>query len=139
VRTIKWSDYCNKILATVDNEAFFISELKNVHRRGNEIKAECPFKELHGNKTDNTPSLTVNLDKGLYYCQTCHSKGNIHTMLKALYGYSNEKAWTTLGDALNIERPDSTKPMRPPIEIGLVAHYHKALMELTGPIKNHAS
>lgn len=132
---IKWSDYRNKILASLDNEAFFLSELNNVDRRGTEIKAECPFTHLHESSTDNTPSLTVNVDRGVYYCQTCHSKGNAHTMYKHLYKLSNELAWFELGDALKIERPNSTKPARPEIDIDLVSKYHQALMSLTGPIR----
>ena len=131
-----WSDYCNRILAEIDNEAFFLNELKNVQRRGQEVKAECPFKELHESQTDANPSLTVNLSKGVYYCNTCHSKGNIHTMYKQLYGLSNEEAWFQLGDGLQIPRPDSTKPARPDINVGLVAQYHQALMKLTGPIRD---
>ena len=133
---MRWSDYTNRILAEIDNEAFFLNELKNVQRRGQEIKAECPFKELHESQKDDNPSLTVNLAKGVYYCNTCHSKGNIHTMYKQLYNVSNEEAWFQLGDALNIPRPDSTKPTRPEIETGLVSDYHMALMKLTGPIRD---
>ncbi len=133
---MQWSEYRNRILAEIDNEAFFLSELKKVHRRGNELKAECPFKELHENQSDDTPSLTVSVGKGVYYCQTCHSKGNVHTLYKALYGLSSEEAWFELGDALKIPRPDSTKPARPEIPIGLVSQYHQALMNLTGPIRN---
>ena len=40
-----------------------------------------------------------------------------------------------MGDGLKIERPDSTKPTRPDIEMGLISEYHQALMELTGPIR----
>lgn len=112
-----------------------LSELKNVQRRGTEAKAECPFKSLHEEGVDTNPSLTVNLSRGLYYCQTCHSKGNVHTLYKTVYNVSNEQAWFELGDALKIERPDSTKPTRPSIEIGLVSEYNKALMKLTGPIR----
>ena len=112
---MNWSDYRNRILAEIDNEAFFLNELTNVQRRGNEVKAECPFKELHESKTDNNPSLTVNLDKGVYYCNSCHSKGNIFTMYKQLYGLSNEEAWFSLGDSLKIPRPDGSKPTRPDI------------------------
>lgn len=131
-----WSDYTNRILAEIDTEAFFISELKNIQRRGLEAKAECPFKDLHESQTDNNPSLTVNLDKGVYYCNSCHSKGNVHTMYKQLYGLTNEQAWFQLGDALNIQRPDNTKPTRPDINVGLVQSYHTALMQLTGPIRD---
>lgn len=133
---MKWSDYRNKILAELDNEAFFISELKNVNRRGTEVKASCPFPELHESGSDNTPSLTVNVDRGVYYCQTCHSKGNAHSLYKHLYNLSNEQAWFELGDALKIERPNSTKPARPEIDIDLVSQYHQALMTLTGPLRD---
>ena len=132
---MRWSEYCNRILAEVDNEAFFMNELSNVQRRGHEVKAECPFKDLHESRTDNNPSLTVNLAKGVYYCNSCHSKGNIHTMYKFLYNLSNEAAWFQLGDALKIPRPDGTKPTRPDIEVGLVSYYHAQLMNLTGPIR----
>jgi hypothetical protein len=136
VCSIRWTDYTNRILSEVDNEAYFISVLSDVQRRGLEIKAECPFKELHESFTDNNPSLTVNVSKGVYYCNSCHSKGNIHTMLRKLDGLSNEEAWFQLGDALKITRPDGTKPTRPEIEPGLAQVYHRALMKLTGPIRD---
>lgn len=132
---MRWDTYRNRILAEIDNEAFFLNELKNVQRRGNEIKAECPFKELHESHTDNNPSLTVNLLKGVWYCNSCHSKGNVFTMYKQLYHLSNEDAWYALGDALKIPRPDGSKPTRPDIEPGLVREYHQRLMSLTGPLR----
>lgn len=131
-----WTTYRNRILDEIDAEAFFLNELNNVQRRGNELKAECPFKELHESMTDNNPSLTVNLDKKVYYCNSCGSKGNIHTMYKQLYHLTSEEAWLSLGDALNIPRPDSSKPTRPDIDPGLVVDYHNKLMELTGPIRD---
>jgi hypothetical protein len=122
-------------LASVDNEAFFMNELHNIQRRGNEIKAECPFKNLHESQTDNNPSLTVNLAKGVYYCNSCHTKGNIHTLYMQLYNVSKEDAWFALGDALSIERPEGAKPARPDIDVGLVSEYHQNLMTQTGPIR----
>ena len=132
---MRWSEYRNRILADIDNEAFLLSELKNVQRRGNEIKAECPFKELHESQTDNNPSFTANLLTGTWYCNSCHSKGNIHTLYKALYHTTSEEAWLQLGDALKIPRPDGSKPMRPDIDTGLVSEYHRRLMSLTGPLR----
>lgn len=90
---------------------------------------------MHENKTDNTPSLTVNVSKGIYFCQTCNSKGNVHTLYKSIYKLSNEQAWFELGDALKIERPNSSKPARPEVDLELVSKYHQALMTLTGPIR----
>lgn len=120
----------------MDNEAYFTSVLNNINRRGEEIKAECPFKDLHESQTDNNPSLTVNLQKGVYYCNSCHSKGNIHTMYRQLGNKTAEETWFELGDALNIPRPDGTKPARPDIEPGLVREYHEALMKLKGPLRD---
>lgn len=133
---MRWSEYTNRILAEIDTEAFFSNELKNAQRRGNELKASCPFLDLHEDKADKNPSLTVNLDKGVYYCNTCQSKGNVHTFYRLMYGLSNEEAWFNLGDGLKITRPDGTKPARPLIETGLVGHYHRALMDLTGPLRD---
>lgn len=132
---MRWTDYCNRILAEIDNEAFFLGELEKVQRNGSEVKAECPFKDLHESQTDVNPSLTVNLSKGVYYCNTCHSKGNVQTMYKALYDKTTAQAWYDLGDGLKIPRPDSARPTRPAIETGLVSQYHNALMNLTGPIR----
>ena len=133
---MKWSDYRNRILADIDNETFFINELKNAQRNGNEVKAECPFTDMHEGQKDENPSLTVNLTKGVYYCNTCQSRGNIHTMYMNLYGKSKEEAWFDLGDGLGLPRPDGAKPARPDIDPGLVSHYHNALMGLTGPIRD---
>ena len=113
-----------------------MSVLSNIQRRGNEIRAECPFKDLHMGHTDNNPSLTVNLLKGVYYCNTCHSKGNIHTMYRHLEHKTPEEAWFDLGDTLKIPRPDGTKPARPDVDTGLIQEYHAALLSLTGPLRD---
>lgn len=131
---MKYSDFCNKVLANLDNEAFFIEALQNVTRRGHEAKAECPFSSLHAGSADNTPSFTVNLLKGLYYCQTCHSRGNAHTLYKHLYSLSNEEAWNQMGARLGLESPN-IKPEKY-IDTSLVATYHTNLMNLTGPIRD---
>ena len=127
---MRWSDYCNKILASVDIEEFYYSELRNIVRRGTEIKASCPFSDLHEGGQDVNPSFTVNLDKGVYYCNTCHSKGNVHTFYKTLMKLSNDEAWYALGDALNVPRPEGTSP--PQIDTSLPGKYYKQLNDLGG-------
>lgn len=134
--SINWSEYRNRILADIDVEAFMLNELTDVQRRGYEIKARCPFPQRHEGHTDNNPSFTANLNTGVWYCNSCHSKGNIHTLYKELYGKTNEEAWFDLGDGLKIPRPDGSKPTRPDIDPGLAREYHKRLMSLTGPIRD---
>lgn len=133
---INWSDYRNRILAELDVEAFLLNELSDVQRRGQEIKAKCPFPERHEGHTDNNPSFTANLGTGVWYCNSCQSKGNIHTLYKELYKKTSEEAWFELGDALKIPRPDGSKPTRPDIDPGLVREYHQRLMSLTGPLRD---
>lgn len=131
-----WTSYRNKILSEVDSEAFFLNEFPDMQRRGTEAKAHCPWAaERHEGGADANPSFTINLSKGVYYCATCHTKGNVHTFLRERYHLTNEEAWLKLGDALNIERPSASKPTRPPIETGLVSSYHQSLMKLTGPLR----
>ena len=112
-----------------------LNELSDVQRRGYEIKAKCPFPERHEGHTDNNPSFTANLSTGVWYCNSCHSKGNVHTLYKEIYRCSSEEAWFALGDALKIPRPDGSKPTRPDIDPGLVREYHQRLMKLTGPLR----
>lgn len=131
--TINWKQYRDTILATVDSTVFFTDEFTKLglkySQHGYEIKSQCPFKELHAGG-DKNPSFTLNIDKGVYFCNSCGSKGNIHTFARYVYNLSKEDAWFMLGDALGIERPLGTEDNRPGIDPSLPAKYHKALKEL---------
>lgn len=135
---MNWKDYRNRILSTVDPEAFYVDELKSrglsYTRHGTELKGKCPFPELHLTGQDANPSFTVNLDTGVYFCNACGSKGNIHTFYRMTRGCSKEEAWYALGDALGLERPQSADS-RPGIDPALPAKYHQALMTSTGVIR----
>lgn len=121
-------NYTNAILKGVDNESFYLSELPDGQRHGShEYKAHCPFKDLHANG-DRSPSFTVNLRTGLYYCNTCKSKGNIHTYLMNTRGLSSLEAWLTLGDNLGLPRPSDVALLKPPIDSALPMKYHLDLL-----------
>ena len=100
-----------------------------------ELKSQCPFKHLHAAGQDSNPSFTVNLDRGVYFCNACGSKGNVHTFYTAFYDVSKQDAWYAFGDALNIDRPTDADS-RLGIDPGLPAQWHKALMESTGTIRD---
>ena len=136
---IKWKDYRNKILSTVDAEAFYVDEFKKksltYNRHGSELKAQCPFTELHLTGADRNPSFTVNLRNGAYLCNACGSRGNIHTFYSVTRKLSKQDAWYELGDALNIERPEEIDS-RPAIDPGLPIKYHRDLMQSTAVIRD---
>lgn len=130
---MKWAEYRNKILELVDVEAFYINELPDGTRHGDsEYKTRCPFPELHEGGTDNTPSFTVNLDTGVYYCNTCHSKGNVHTYYRTKYNKSSKEAWFFFGDALNIPRPDGEELYSDTIDPEVALRWHRDLLSLKG-------
>lgn len=132
---MNWSEYRDKILHSMDYEAFYLNELENIQRRGTELKAACPFTDRHESGIDVNPSLTVNLDKGVFYCQTCHVKGNVHKFLMMTYNKTNEEAWFIMGDSLELERPNTSTPDRPAINQAIAAEWHMNLMKLSGPLR----
>jgi DNA primase len=53
--------------------------LQNVRPSGAEnIMSLCPFHE------DNTPSFAMNVLNGVYFCHSCHAKGNLYTFLRGV-------------------------------------------------------
>lgn len=136
----KWSNYCNQILRTIDNEAFYTGELDALDckysKRGLEIKGACPFKHKHLSGVDAIPSFTANVGSGTYFCNSCGSKGNVHTFIMELKKLSRQDAWYYLGDALGIERPAVTDG-RPDIDPALPAIWHKELMESSAPVRKY--
>ena len=105
------------------------------HRHGNELKSQCPFTELHLAGQDRNPSFTVNLGSGVYLCNACGSKGNVHTFYMITRKLDKQEAWFELGDALGIDRPVDVDS-RPMIDPGLPATWNKALLESTGVIRD---
>lgn len=136
----KWSNYCNQILSTIDNEAYYTGELDALDckysRRGSEIKGMCPFKEKHLSGIDAIPSFTANIDSGTYFCNSCGSRGNIHTFVCEMKRLSRQDAWFYLGDALGIPRPEIADS-RPDIDAGLPAKWHAELMNSTAPVRKY--
>lgn len=131
---MKWSEYRNKILDTVDIESFYLSELPDGVRHGDsEYKTRCPFPELHEGGVDKNPSFTVNLATGVYYCNTCHSKGNIHTYYKTKYNKPSKEAWFFFGDALGLPRPDGEELYSDTIDPEVALKWHHDLLALGGP------
>ena len=130
---MKWAEYRNKILELVDTEAFYLSEMPDGTRHGDsEYKTKCPFPELHEGGVDKNPSFTVNLDTGVYYCNTCHSKGNVHTYYRTKYNKSSKEAWFFFGDNLGLSRPEGEELYSDTIDPEVALRWHKDLLDLGG-------
>lgn len=70
-------------------------ELKPLNN--NEFIGSCPFHE------DNHPSFTVNNEKGVYHCFSCHESGNIITYYEKTKQLSYEEALIQLAQKYNID------------------------------------
>ncbi len=94
------------------NDVFEIANayLRKVKRSGpDNIMALCPF---HDNQ--NSPSFTMSLSKGLYYCFGCDARGNLFTFLRH-FGLSRSAVETRYGFVLeNVARnlPKKADPLR---------------------------
>ena len=48
----------------------------------NDIMAICPFHRKADGSEENTGSFAMNIYNGLWYCHSCHSRGNLFTFLR---------------------------------------------------------
>ena len=87
---MNWPEYCNKILAEVDTEAYFFKRINKVQRAVLNVKLSAHLRLYMKHKQITIHLLLLTLRKGVYYCNSCHSKGNIHTMVRHLEGLSSE-------------------------------------------------
>ena len=68
------------LLAAIDFRQFYGRYLKLPERKGPELMASCPW---HGK--DKKPSLSINIETGLYLCHTCGEAGDIFTLYGKLH------------------------------------------------------
>lgn len=59
--------------------------LKRVKPSGNtDIMALCPFHTKSDGREEKHPSFSMNVYSGLWYCHSCHCRGNLYTFLRDL-------------------------------------------------------
>jgi len=106
-------------------------QLRRVKIRGDEIHASCPFPGKHLKGKDTHPSFAINVDKGVYNCFACGSRGTIEELVSEVLEISVPAAFEVLQewgfDKLNRElREKEVKHERPEIlPEGLLLYYDK--------------
>lgn len=86
-----------------------VSPHVKLRKVGAEYTGKCPFHQ------DDTPSFTVNPDKGVYFCHGCGAKGDIFSFVQQIEGVSFTDAVDQLASGL---------PEPPPAEPRVVATYN---------------
>lgn len=57
---------------------------------GSQLKCICPFHR------DHNPSLSFNMEKGVYFCHVCGAKGNMTSFLAEVTGKDKKEIWKML-------------------------------------------
>ena len=65
---------------------YFEAKLPDAHWRGSQGTARCPF------HSDHKASLSVNAEKGVYFCHACGAKGNLEEFERKLSGCERKTA-----------------------------------------------
>ena len=63
---------------------------------GSEYKSLCPFHD------DKNPSMSINDDKGVYFCYSCKAGGNLITFIKEYKNFSSEEALDEISNFFNL-------------------------------------
>jgi len=91
--------------------------LTKIKKTGAEnIMAVCPF-HLSDGQPETTPSFTMSLTKGLYFCFACQERGNLHMFLRNV-GVSKlviERHFRPLLDQISSFTPKKPDPLRPAV------------------------
>ena len=77
-----------------------VGQYVSLKRSGSNLFGLCPF---HGEKT---ASISVNPDKGIYYCFGCHKGGGVINFQKEIEGLSYPDAVRTLAKRAGMEVPE---------------------------------
>jgi hypothetical protein len=72
-------------------ESFFRANLRKFRARGRKATALCPF------HPDHHPSLSIDLDRGLFFCFTCNVGGDVISFVMLRDGVSSKVAAKSLG------------------------------------------
>ena len=86
-----------EILNRLDKSKFYQEHIPSLQINGKpEALGLCPFHE------DNNPSLSVNVETGLYHCPVCGAGGDIFTFYQKIMGVDFPTALRKLGEMAGV-------------------------------------
>ena len=120
-------DRIRKAVSIVD----LVSAVTTVKKTGRNHMAVCPFHQ------EKTPSMSLDVARGLYYCHGCHQKGDIFTFVQENEGLTFPEAMERLAGMAGItltrdpaaEKRQGQKRALIDATAGAVDFYHQTLMK----------
>ncbi|MCL2023427.1 MAG: DNA primase [Oscillospiraceae bacterium] len=98
--------FFQELLSVTDIEGVIAPYLRLKRGGGNSLTGLCPF---HSEKT---PSFTVSVDKGLFYCFGCGAGGNAVTFLQKIENLEFMEAVKELADRAGLHMPEMNAAQR---------------------------
>ena len=94
----------SEILSRIDFPSFYLQHLPDLKPNGNnEASATCPFHE------DSTPSLFVNLEKGVFNCFGCGEAGDAIQFLQKLHSIDSVTAMDRIREECGVPHENAQK------------------------------
>lgn len=127
-------DRIRKAVSIVD----LVSAVTTVKKSGRNHMAVCPFHQ------EKTPSMSLDVARGLFYCHGCHAKGDIFTFVQENEGLTFPETMERLASMAGItltrdpaaERRAGQKKSLTEATAAAVEFYHRTLMK--APEAGHA-
>lgn len=100
---LKIRESCVQAVAAAADLADVVSRYTSLRKRGSTYLGLCPFHQ------EKTPSFTVSVDKGLYYCFGCGEGGDVFTFLQRMDNLTFSEAVEVLAErySLPVEYEDA--------------------------------
>ncbi len=85
-----------------------VGAVTTVKKSGRNMMAVCPFHQ------EKTPSMSVDVARGLYYCHGCHARGDVFTFVQETQGLTFPEAleWLASRAGIALEEDPAAKRMR---------------------------
>ncbi|MFN3994936.1 MAG: CHC2 zinc finger domain-containing protein, partial [bacterium] len=98
-------DIVSSIKKAINYKDFFSKYLK-LKKVGSTYMSLCPF------HSDSNPSLSVDLERGLWYCFGCNKGGDVFNFVMEMEGCSFSEAVKFLAEELSLEVPKEESKFR---------------------------
>ncbi len=113
------------------NISDLIGAVTTIKRSGRNVMAVCPFHQ------EKTPSMSVDVARGLYYCHGCHAKGDVFTFVQESQGLTFPEALEVLARQAGITLTEDPQAARQrgrraalvDVTRTAVEFYHRTLMK----------
>jgi DNA primase len=136
----RWEDMKSEVLERTNVEEFAAAHLEGVQQEHDELKALCLFHD------ERKPSMYLNTERKVFFCQGCGEKGNVIDLYMKVRDLSFKDALLEMAEQLGVDadnpaptsQPHKAQPpptTNPPISPRKVKLWHQELRDKDAKVK----